>query len=106
MVLAFLVDATQWLVGWLIFIPVAGFVLVVIINTVVGMMAAGMFLIIFTHLGVSMGGAKRVLGLISTIGGETLPLMNILPLWMVYIGVTIWLERHSPQNGASPEGPQ
>jgi hypothetical protein len=83
---AFVIDAIQFA---LTLIPFVGWVFALI----VGFLAAMIFGIWCSHLGISLMDSKRSFGFLGTILGELVPFINGMWWWTVFISYTVITER-------------
>jgi len=87
---AFSVDFLQWIVGLLVFIPVLGFILVVVLGVFISVFAWMIFYFWFKLLGVGFfdnGGRKLVIWVSG--GLAELTFLGVLPIWTFTIARTI-----------------
>src|SRR5260221_107679 len=84
-VVVFLIDGSQF---FLTLIPLVGW----IIAPVLGFVAAMIFGIWCSHLGVSLMSPKRVFGFLGTAGVEFVPFVDSMWWWTIFIAYTVITE--------------
>ncbi len=89
--IAILVDAAQWAV---LLIPYVGW----LITPVISVVAALVFGMIFSILGVSMLSPKRILRFLGTLAGELAPLFGGIPFWTGTVAYTVIEEWRRPSD--------
>ena len=88
--LAVLIDFAQFVLD----IAIVGFIL----DSFITVIAAFIFGIWFSHVGVSLMHPKRVLGFLGTILGELIPGIDAIPFWTFNIATTVIREWRSPAD--------
>lgn len=91
-VVAFVIDCIQALVTLLAAVPFIGFAIVAAVNFLISFVTAMLFGIWCSHMGVSLLSAKRSLGFLSTIVGESIPFVDGMFWWTIFISYTVITE--------------
>lgn len=87
--LAILFDVIQWFVSFTALIPLAGIVVVFILNGAVNAIALFVFALVLSYSGFSVLSLRRGGSLIGTTLIESIPGVNILPAWSLWTTIFI-----------------
>ena len=94
---AFIIDALQFAINLLVLIPAVGFILSIALNTMVSVITAMFFGIVFAHNGISLvrDYPREFLGALT---GELTPIFNGIPAWFGFVLLVLWKERLSEND--------